>query len=271
MYFYIKNKSGAVSMNIELLCRGMVESNCYGLISGDEVVIVDAGAYPDVLEATLERRGLKLKAVLLTHGHFDHVLSIGFIKDKYDVPVYIHENDAEMLTDGRKNAYSVFFRGEWDGVEADVLLKDGDKIEFFGEEIEVLQYDGGRNIDTLALLHEKFPCEWSFGKRGARIRDKLHLEYGERFEWPDMEACDRGNEVFCYGLKDHFGVLCDGSVIPCCLDREGAITLGNLFDEGVTAEEILSSPRALAMRKGFTERRATEELCRKCGYARRFG
>ena len=129
-------------MNIELLCRGMVESNCYGLISGDEVVIVDAGAYPDVLEATLERRGLKLKAVLLTHGHFDHVLSIGFIKDKYDVPVYIHENDAEMLTDGRKNAYSVFFRGEWDGAEADVLLKDGDKIEFFGEEIEVLHTPG---------------------------------------------------------------------------------------------------------------------------------
>ena len=142
MYFYIKNDSGAESMNIELLCRGMVESNCYGLVNGDEVVLIDAGAYPDVLEATLERRGLKLKAVLLTHGHFDHVLSIGFIKDKYDVPVYIHENDAEMLTDGRKNAYSVFFRGEWDGVEADVLLKDGDKIEFFGEEIEVLHTPG---------------------------------------------------------------------------------------------------------------------------------
>ena len=86
-----------------------------------------------------------------------------------------------------------------------------------------------------------------------------------------MEACDRGNEVFCYGLKDHFGILCDGRVIPCCLDREGAVTLGNIFDGGVTAEEILSSPRAVAMRKGFTERRATEELCRKCGYARRFG
>lgn len=133
-----------------------------------------------------------------------------------------------------------------------------------------LGYDKGRNIDTVAMLREKFPHEWTQGSRGARIRDKLHLEYGERFEWPDMEAEDRGNEVFCYGLKDHFGILCDGRVIPCCLDREGAITLGNIFDGAQTVEEMLASPRALAMREGFTRREATEELCRKCGYARRF-
>ena len=133
-----------------------------------------------------------------------------------------------------------------------------------------LGYDKGRNIDTVAMLHEKFPHEWTQGTRGARIRDKLHLEYGERFEWPDMEAEDRGNSVFCYGLKDHFGILCDGRVIPCCLDREGAITLGNIFEDTQTVKEMLSSPRALAMREGFTRREATEELCRKCGYARRF-
>ena len=133
-----------------------------------------------------------------------------------------------------------------------------------------LGYDKGRNIDTLAMMHEKFPNEWTNGTRGARIRDKLHLEYGERFEWPDMEAEDRGDSVFCYGLKDHFGILCDGRVIPCCLDREGAITLGNIFEDTQSIEEMLASPRAKAMREGFTKRCATEELCRKCGYARRF-
>ena len=133
-----------------------------------------------------------------------------------------------------------------------------------------LGYDKGRNIDTLAMMREKFPNEWTNGSRGARIRDKLHLEYGERFEWPDMEAEDRGDSVFCYGLKDHFGILCDGRVIPCCLDREGAITLGNIFEDTQSVEEMLTSPRAKAMREGFTKRCATEELCRKCGYARRF-
>ena len=129
-------------MNIELLCRGMVESNCYGLVSGDEVVLIDAGAYPDVLEATLTRRGLKLKAVLLTHGHFDHIISVEYIKEKYNAPVYIHENDAEMLTDGYKNAYSVFFGGEWEGYAPDKIIKNGDRLAFFGENIDVIHTPG---------------------------------------------------------------------------------------------------------------------------------
>ena len=131
---------------------------------------------------------------------------------------------------------------------------------------------GGNNARTLDYLRQRFPDDahapWKFSPRGARMRDKLHLEYGDRFEWPDRAADDHGNKVFCYGLKDHFAILCDGTVVPCCLDREGAITLGNIFE--TPAEEILNSPRANAMREGFQRRCATEELCRRCGYARRF-
>ncbi len=130
-------------------------------------------------------------------------------------------------------------------------------------------YDNGRNIDTLALMQARFPdAEWKWSTRGARIRDKLHLEYGERFAWPDLSAPDLGDDVFCYGLGDHFGVLVDGSVVPCCLDHNGVMTLGNLHETELS--EILSSPRADAMKKGFSCRKASEELCRKCGYARRF-
>ena len=131
---------------------------------------------------------------------------------------------------------------------------------------------GGNNARTLDYLRARFPDKentpWKFSPRGARLRDKLHLEYGDRFEWPDMGADDRGDTVFCYGLKDHFAILCDGRVVPCCLDREGAITLGNMFDR--PAEDILASPRAVSMREGFQRRCATEELCKRCGYARRF-
>ena len=129
-------------------------------------------------------------------------------------------------------------------------------------------YDKGRNIDTLAILREKFPGDWVYGERGARIRHRLHLEEGERFSWPDMGADYLGERVFCHGLGDHFGVLSDGRVIPCCLDREGAISLGSIFDEDI--EGILSSERAVAMKDGFSRKIATEELCRRCGYARRF-
>lgn len=124
------------------------------------------------------------------------------------------------------------------------------------------------NTETEALLKEAFPEDWTYGKRGIRLRDKLHLEYGERFEWPDLSAENYGDEVFCYGLKDHFGILCDGTVVPCCLDHEGDIPLGNLHQTPLG--DILRSPRALALREGFTRRKACEELCRRCGYARRF-
>jgi len=125
-----------------------------------------------------------------------------------------------------------------------------------------------RNAYTLSLLRERFGDGWTLGARGARIRDKLHLEHGERFDWPDMDAPDMGDEVFCHGLDDHFGILVDGSVVPCCLDAEGDMTLGNIFESDIRS--ILSSPRALSIAEGFKSKRAVEELCRRCGYARRF-
>lgn len=130
-------------------------------------------------------------------------------------------------------------------------------------------YDEGRNIDTQAMLREKFPHPWKEEPRAIRIQDRLYLEFGERFTWPDMDAADMGQQVFCYGLRDHFGVLSDGRIVPCCLDREGAITLGNIFTDDVA--QVLQSPRAKAIVEGFSQRNAPEELCRKCGYARRFG
>lgn len=130
-------------------------------------------------------------------------------------------------------------------------------------------HDGGRNEDILARMREKFAgSEWHEVANGARIRHRLHLEYGDRFEWPDMAARDGGDGVFCYGLSDHFGILCDGSVVPCCLDAEGAITLGNAYSEPILS--ILESERAERIRRGFAEKKACEELCRRCGYARRF-
>ncbi len=130
-------------------------------------------------------------------------------------------------------------------------------------------HDKGRNEDILAKMKERFiGAEWHFSPNGARIRHRLHLEYGDRFAWPDMQAEDGGERVFCYGLSDHFAVLCDGTVVPCCLDNNGTLSLGNIFDEPLDA--ILSSERARNIADGFKRRIASEELCRKCGYARRF-
>ena len=129
-------------------------------------------------------------------------------------------------------------------------------------------HDGGRNDNIFDYLRGCFDGEWVENTRGIRIRDKLHLEWGDRFEWPDTNAPLQGNEVYCYGLRDHFGNLCDGTVVPCCMDSNGVINLGNIFSDDLSA--ILDSSRAKSMVAGFECRKATEDLCRRCGYAQRF-
>ncbi len=128
--------------------------------------------------------------------------------------------------------------------------------------------DGGRNEMAVNFLRSCIEGEWSENTRGIRIRDKFYLEWGDRFQWPDKEAPIQGETFFCYGMRDHFGILSDGTVVPCCLDSDGVIALGNIFSENIT--DILSSERATAIAKGFERRVATEELCRRCAYAQRF-
>ena len=126
-----------------------------------------------------------------------------------------------------------------------------------------------RNAEILQAMEAVFPKPWKEDRRGIRIGEKVFLEYGDKFDWPDLTAPEGSCRVFCYGLRDQIGVLCDGSVVPCCLDHEGDLTLGNLYTEEM--EAILNSARAIAIYNGFTDHTAAEELCRKCGYARRFG
>ena len=128
--------------------------------------------------------------------------------------------------------------------------------------------DEGKNDISMQLLKENISGEWKENTRGIKIRDKIYLEWGERFEWPDINAEVKGNKFFCYGLKDQFGILCDGTVVPCCLDSDGVIRLGNIFGENI--EDILSCERAKNIVDGFKCGKASEELCRRCGYAQRF-
>ena len=127
-----------------------------------------------------------------------------------------------------------------------------------------------KNEQILDAMAQYFPQPWVRERRGTRLADRVYLEYGDKFDWPDLSAPDGGETVFCYGLNDQIGVLCDGTVVPCCLDHEGDMALGSLFAQEL--EEILAAPRAQAICRGFSAGKAAEDLCRRCGFARgRFG
>ena len=125
-----------------------------------------------------------------------------------------------------------------------------------------------QNGAILTALEEAFPKPWKVGRRGTTLVPNVFLEWGERFDWPDLSAPQGNAPSFCYGLRDQVGVLWDGTVVPCCLDHEGDIPLGNLYRQPLA--EILDSPRARAIYDGFSQGQAREELCRRCGFAGRF-
>ncbi len=101
------------------------------------------------------------------------------------------------------------------------------------------------------------------------ITNKIYISFANTFEWPiNTENKERNCVKFCYGLRSHFGILCDGTVVACCLDSEGKLALGNIFESKIA--DILNTPRAQNIYKGFTDRNTTEEFCKTCTYANKF-
>jgi len=126
--------------------------------------------------------------------------------------------------------------------------------------------DNSLNSYILSALREYFPAPWEDTPRGIRLAPLCYLENEEIFDWPEENAPARTGQVSCRGTRDHIGILADGTVVPCCLDHEGTLALGNIFTDDVYL--ILESPRVRAMREGFLRGEAAEDFCRRCGYAR---
>lgn len=136
------------------------------------------------------------------------------------------------------------------------------------------KYKGSNNlnIDIFKLLEREFELEVNLEeifkeKHSFKIRDRVFISMGEKFKWPSLKDSELGERAFCYGLRDQIGILVDGTVVPCCLDSDGSIPLGNIFNQEL--EEIINSPRAKAIYDGFSGRKAVEELCKKCGFINR--
>jgi len=124
-----------------------------------------------------------------------------------------------------------------------------------------------RNGEILDFIRSRTELWQPMRNGSVKLAENLYLDTAEKFDWPDL-AAERRQTQFCYGLRDQAAILSDGTVVPCCLDHEGDIDLGNIFRQSF--DEILESDRARALYEGFSRRKPTEELCRRCGYAARF-
>lgn len=117
-------------MTIRNLTPGGYASNCYLVNEGSTAVLIDCTAPAADIVAALEEEGAHLAAILLTHGHFDHMLTLEAVKVATGAPIYLAARDSDLPGDGEKNAFAVFFGYDRRYPEADILFDDGDLLTF---------------------------------------------------------------------------------------------------------------------------------------------
>ena len=214
-------------------------------------------SHPEVISFIKKATAGGFKLTVTTNGTLfeDELLRSGL----YKLQISLHsfeEDDGE-----KKRAY------------LDRITAFSKKASECGILVSLRLWNGGTDVSnafTLDALEKAFPKPWREGRDNSFTLSKnVFLSFANRFEWPDMKAEETDDSLFCYGLRDQIGVLSDGTVVPCCLDAEGDIRLGNIYTESLS--DIIESERAKAIYDGFSKRRAVEELCRKCAYAKRFG
>lgn len=118
------------------------------------------------------------------------------------------------------------------------------------------------------MLRREFSGEWKKRWNGYMLSDRIFLEFAGAFVWPIESEAEEQKVGSCRGLIDQIAILANGAVVPCCLDSEGVISLGNIFEDSF--ESIIESPRAKAIKEGFLHGEMREEMCKKCSYAHRF-
>lgn len=99
---------------------------------------------------------------------------------------------------------------------------------------------------------------------GLKLTDHIFLHRSPRFEWPDETHSGSQAQKTCYALRDHIAILSDGQVVPCCLDADANMKLGNIFTESLA--DILETKRSKDIKKGFEQRKIVEPICSTCGF-----
>ena len=130
-------------MTVKQFLAGPIGTNCYLLINEKtkEAVIVDPASCPDYMMNYIKTEELKLKAVLLTHAHFDHIMGLSDVMEDIKVPVYVEEADLPMMMDGERNLSSGYMRGGYQFADA-VPVRDGQQLQIAGFQFRVIHTPG---------------------------------------------------------------------------------------------------------------------------------
>ncbi len=234
-------------------------------VVGDPLTQSNLHAYLDILH----KHGLK--AMLTTSGYF-------LKKHSYDTLFHPCVKQINIsLNSFNKNDTSITFEQYINPVLALCQAKLEREEELFINlrvwNLDEMMSERTFNETLFEKLSSTFDTKLSLNSiyeerpKSIRLASKVLVHFDNYFEWPSLNNKIYGDGT-CQGLQSHVAILASGKVVPCCLDCDGIIELGDLHES--TLDEILTSKRAVNMLEGFKEGKAIEELCQKCSYKDRF-
>lgn len=218
---------------------------------------------------------LHVKGEPLLHPNLDEILKIC---EKYKLKVNISTNGTllektcELLKNIRQINISLhsFENSEEQKLEryltnvlntADYLSKEGVIVRY------KLWNDNtiNNNEKIIKMLERKYNTniQCASYNKDIKLKEGVFLSVKQPFIWPDMQSTDK-QETTCYGLRSQIAILVDGTVVPCCVDNNGDINLGNIFNTSL--EQILNTEMAKNIRNDFEKNKCNHELCKKCEY-----
>jgi radical SAM protein with 4Fe4S-binding SPASM domain len=193
-----------------------------------------------------------IKVNITTNGHL--------LKDKLDVI-----NSAKSI---RQINISLHSFNNLEEVKSLLDVVDNIKIKCY---ISLRLWNLGvenNNNEIVKIISEHYKMEINNIGENIKLKDNVYLDFEHEFKWPDINDEIRSECGTCYGLRTHIGILVDGTVVPCCLDTDGIIKLGNIFESDLDA--IINSDRSTQMKSSFLNRKLVEPLCQRCCYIDRF-
>ena len=234
-------------------------------VVGDPLTLSNLDAYLDIIH----KHGLK--AMLTTSGYF-------LKKHSYETLFHPCVKQINIsLNSYNKNDTSLTFEQYMNPVlalcEAKLNRKEDLFINLRVWNLDEMMSERTFNETLFAKLSSTFDTQidlhsiYEEKPKSLRLASKILVHFDNYFEWPSLNNKVYGHGT-CQGLQSHVAILASGKVVPCCLDCDGIIELGDLHEN--TLDAILTSKRAVNMLEGFKEGKAVEELCQKCSYKERF-
>lgn len=234
-------------------------------VFGDPLTLSNLRDYLDIID------NYKMKAILTTSGYF---------MKKQTYATLFHPAVKQInisLNAFNKNDTSITFEQYMKPILELCHEKVKQKKELFINlrmwNLDAMMSEKDFNTELFDVLEKTFDVTLDLNRlnpkkqKNIRLDNKVLLHFDNYFEWPSLNNENYGHGT-CQGLSSHLAVLASGRVVPCCLDSEGVINLGNLHEKSL--HDILYAKGTTAMREGFKVGKCTQELCLKCSYKDRF-